>query len=47
MMRKGKNGDRQQKLIERIRKTDQQITQEKSKIYYNNGRKEKTVEDRR
>ena len=33
MMREGKNWERQQKFIERTRKTDQQITFQQSKIY--------------
>ena len=45
MMREGKNGERQQKVIERTRKTDQQITYKKSKICQKNRRKEKTVEE--
>ena len=36
-----------QKCIERTRKTDQYITQEKNRLYQKNRRKEKTVEDRR
>ena len=44
-MREGNNGERQQRLIERTRKTDKQITGEKSKIYYKPRRKEKTVEE--
>ena len=42
-MREGKNGETQQIFIERSGKTDQQVTQEKNKIYQNNIRKEKTV----
>ena len=45
MMREGKNGERQQKFIESTRKTDQYITQDKSKMYQKNRRKEKAVEE--
>ena len=46
MMSKGNNGERQQKLIERTRKIDQQITSEKRKICQRNRRKEeKTPEE--
>ena len=42
-MREGKNGETQQIFIKKSGKTDQQVTQEKNKIYQNNIRKEKTV----
>ena len=45
MMREGQNGERYQEFIERTRKTDQQITQEKRKVYQKNRREKKTAEE--
>ena len=42
---RGKNVKRWQKFIERTRKTNQWITQQKSKTYQKNRRKEKAVEE--
>ena len=41
IMSEGRNGERQQKFIEKTRKIDQQITSEKRKICQRNRRKEK------
>ena len=44
MMREGKNGRDSKNVQKKTSKIDQQITQERSKIYQKNRRKEKTVE---